>query len=116
MEDPTTSRPDRRQHERKVLRCAAYLLLPDRPPLAVRVLDICVDGMGIVAPANLPTSANCGIRFVMPLVPRAGARVEAQVQVIYSAYSSGEDGFRIGLRFTSLSPEMASAISRFMKA
>lgn len=116
MVDPAASHPDRRQYERKTLRCVAQLLLPGRQPLVVRASDICPGGMGIVAPVNLPISVACVIRFVMPLVPRAGASVEAQAIVIYSVYSASEDGFKIGLRFGGVSAEMASAISQFMRA
>ena len=116
MEDPSKNRPDRRRYERKALRCAAHLLVPGRQPLAVRALDICPDGMGVVAPVNIPTSARCVVRFAIPLMPRAGTCVEVQVSVIHSVYSASEDGFRIGLRFTSLAPEIALAISQFMKA
>jgi c-di-GMP-binding flagellar brake protein YcgR len=115
MEPPAASHPDRRQHERKLFRCAAHLLVPGRQPLAVRASDLSLGGIGIVAPVNLPLTTGCVVRFVMPLTPRNGTSFEVQVRVIYSIYSAGEDGFKIGLQFDSVSPELASAISRFMK-
>jgi len=107
-----SSLAERRQQGRRALRGTAYLLLPGREPLAVRMLDISIAGVSIAAAANAPPNASCGIRFSVPSGGES-VQIETQVVVNHSVFSRTEDGFRIGLQFKRLTDSQASAIKKF---
>ena len=104
---------DRRQQGRRTLRGTAYLLLPGREPLGVRMLDISIAGLSIAAAANAPPNASCGIRFSVPSGGES-VQIETQVTVNHSVFSRTEDGFRIGLQFKRLTDAQTSAIKKFV--
>lgn len=114
MSAPPTD-DNRRRSDRKVLRTQAYVSLPGHPPFTVRTLDISSGGMAIVASANPKPGTSFTIQFTIPVKPKGGAPFTATAKVVHSVFSSGEDGFKVGLAFTNLDPPSASAILQFFK-
>ena len=112
-EGKISSLADRRQQGRRALRGTAYLLLPGREPLAVRMLDVSIAGVSIAAAANAPPNASCGVRFSVPSGLES-VQIETQVTVNHSVFSRTEDGFRIGLQFKRLTDSQANAIKKFV--
>lgn len=113
--DPTNAPAgDRREHERRVLRSTATILVAGAPPLAVRTLDISASGLGIVAPVNPPVRLNCTVRVTLPLRPKGSVVHESKAVVVHSIFSNVEDGFKVGLRFVDISPEFAMAVIQYM--
>jgi c-di-GMP-binding flagellar brake protein YcgR len=107
---------DRRSCQRKVLRTVAQLRLPGAQALAVRTLDISSDGLCIAAAVNLPAKTECVVCLAMPVRTRGSTSVEIHACVVHSIFTSSEDCFKIGLQFTTLSPETAQTITQFLGA
>ncbi|WP_298232720.1 PilZ domain-containing protein [uncultured Azohydromonas sp.] len=105
---------ERRQCDRKLFRCSAQLLLPDRKVQRVRTLDISVGGIGFVAPSNLLRDAVCEIKFRAPLLDDGVEMLMARGRIAYSILSGKENGFLVGLQFTEISPNAVASIRRFV--
>jgi len=105
---------DRRQHERRALRVAAQVLLPNAQAFEVRMLDVSAGGAGILAPANPQKGTQFTLRVGIPKRPTGNTTVEVQVEVTHSIFSAAENGFKIGLRFVRLDPATATAILQFV--
>lgn len=108
---------NRRQFERRILRSKAFLVLPGRPHILVRTLDISVGGMGIVAPINTSPNLVCEVKFLLPN-PAAYSHIQASglAVVTHSVFASGEDGFKTGLKFKEFPKEILDQIERFIKS
>ncbi len=106
---------ERRTAERKSLRTRATLLLGQTQAFEVRTLDLATGGMGIVAQANPRPGTLLVIRFQLPIKPVGCAPVEARAKVVHSVYSASEQGFKIGLAFIELRPDMAAAVLRYLQ-
>lgn len=94
---------------------SATVSLAGQQRFAVRTLDVGPGGLGIVAAANPKPGTGFEVEFVLPGKSRSPVPVKTSVRVIHSVFSSAEDGFKIGLSFVRLPPEVAQAISAFMK-
>lgn len=105
---------DRREHERKPLRIAAQVLLPNAQVFDVRMLDISAGGAGILAPANPQKGTQFVLRVAIPKRPTGNTPCDLPVEVTHSIFSSVENGFKIGLRFTRLDATSAGAIVQFI--
>ena len=112
-EGPISYLPERRQQSRRPLRATAHLLIASRQSLSVRVLDVGVSGISIVTAANAPVDAECGLRFSIPWGLQTLC-IEAAVSVAQSVFSRNDDGFRVSLRFKSLTDEQANALRNFV--
>lgn len=77
------------------------------------MLDISAGGAGILAPANPQRGTQFTLRVGLPKRPMGSTLIEVPVEVTHSIFSSSENGFKIGLRFTRLEPSAASAILQF---
>ena len=79
----------------------------------VRTTDISVEGVGIVAPANPRIGTTFTIQMTLPTRPRGTVTFEASVRVVDSILAADQDGFRIGLMFSSIAPEIEAAIREY---
>ncbi|MCE2914340.1 MAG: PilZ domain-containing protein [Rubrivivax sp.] len=80
-----------------------------------RSLDISESGMAISAAANPRVGTQFRIAFALPRRSQGYTEISSLVTVMGSVLSNSDDGFRIGLRFVSLSQAMRSAIVEFVK-
>ncbi len=112
--DDTPSHPEFRRHERGRLACTVFLLLPNRRIVEARTVDISVGGMRLVTPMNLPLRLVCGAKLIVPGIPSGAHTVMAQAQVSNIVFSGRENGFLVGLRFTSLPASGLQAISAYL--
>lgn len=112
--DNTPSHPEFRRHERGRLACTVHLLLPNRRILEARTVDISVGGLRLVTPLNLPLQTMCGVKLVVPGIPSGTHTVMAQAQVSNIVFSGRENGFLVGLRFTSLPASGLQAVSDYL--
>lgn len=106
---------ERRTAERKGLRTRATILLGQTQAFEVRTLDLAAGGMGIVAQANPRPGTLMMIRFQLPIKPVGYTPVEARAKVVHSVYSASEQGFKIGLAFIELRPDVAAAVQRYVQ-
>jgi hypothetical protein len=84
-------------NHRKVLRCRAQLQLDAGVTIQVRTIDISTAGMSMMSLHCVAAGVTCRVLFQLP----AGGQlheVAADARVIYTR--QGNDGFRLGLRFT----------------
>jgi c-di-GMP-binding flagellar brake protein YcgR len=107
---------DRRQHPRRLLSGAGYLILPDRPVLEIHTLDISLGGVGAVSPLNLPHELKCELHFTLAREPRGVDILATPVRVTHSILSGREHGFLLGLQFVNLNGNAAATIARYMAA
>ena len=114
MTAPSSTTPDRRQHERRALRGAAQLALPGRAVMAVRMLHLSSGGMGIVGPSNLPARTTGLLRMSIPKKTLGSDTFDVDVMVTHSVYGGSEDGFKIGLEFVNMPAAMVAAVSAFL--
>ena len=107
---------NQRQHERRSLRSVAIVTLSPTQSIEVRVLDVSVGGMAIVAAANPRPGITFTIKIPIPTRPTGAVIIEAQAQVIHSVLARDQDGFKVGLRFVDLRDDAALAIRQYLAA
>jgi PilZ domain len=105
---------NKRQHERRILRATALLLLSGQPALEVRTSDISLGGLGIVAGANPPPNLICRLSVPLPLTIGGARRIDVVGKVAHSVFSSRDGGFKIGLVFQNPSADALSAITDYL--
>jgi hypothetical protein len=106
----------RRPGVRKLLRRPADLVLPDRKTVEVRLHDLRMDGVAVVAPVNLRQAFLCEVKFRLPWSRGGHGAVAARAKVAHSILSSRQGGFLIGLDFIDIDEGSLGAISRYMSA
>lgn len=105
---------EKRQHERRILRTNATLLLPGHPGFEVRTADISIGGLGIVAAANPPPGLICRVVLTLPNSSGGARQVEVTGKVAHSVYSSRSGGFQIGMVLLNLDAAATSAIVDYL--
>lgn len=110
---PNEESVERRQSQRRPMRGLAEVTFAGHPPHPVRMLDISVAGMGIVAAINPVPRTPCLVRFALPTKPNQ-TQFMLKAVVIHSVFSAREGNFRIGLLFASMPAEVANAIQTFI--
>jgi c-di-GMP-binding flagellar brake protein YcgR len=107
---------DRRAHDRRPLRIAARVLLPNDQAFEVRTLDIGAGGMGILAGANPKAGTIFAIQFALPSKTGGSASpLQIQVKVANSVLGIDQGGFKIGLQFLGLDPASERIIRQYVK-
>jgi c-di-GMP-binding flagellar brake protein YcgR len=84
--------------------------------IEVRVLNVSVGGMAIVAAANPRAGIIFTIKVPIPTSPTGVVIIEARAQVIHSVLARDQDGFKIGLRFIDLRDTAAAAIRQYLES
>lgn len=108
------SHSESRAHERGLIASTTHLLLHGHRIVEARTLDLSAGGLRVVAPVNLPLSLVCGVRLVVPGIPTGAHTVMARAQVMNIVFSGKENGFVIGLRFTSIPRPALAAIEAYL--
>lgn len=78
------------------------------------MFDISAGGACIIAAANPRPGTQFVLQMNLPTRPRGSVPIQTQVEVTHSIFSSGENGFKVGLRFTNLDMIAATAILQFV--
>jgi|GEM_PF-3216479 Predicted glycosyltransferase len=104
-----------REHARGRLVCTVHVMLPGRRIVEARAVDISVGGLRLLVPANLPLQSVCNIRLGLPGGPDGAYTVMARAQVMNIMFSGKENGFMVGMRFTSISPTATEAIEQYLR-
>jgi c-di-GMP-binding flagellar brake protein YcgR len=111
----TESGAERRLAARKIIRTRATVVLSGKFTFEVRTLDISVGGMCIVAAANPIPGTPMQISCQIPVTGMGPVQIEAHAKVMHSVFSGDEEGFKIGLSFTEISPQCKDAIAKFVR-
>ena len=114
--EPIATR-EQRAHDRRPLRTQVELLLPGRPPLAMRTTDISLSGIGLLASANPPMGLRVGLRLKLANPRSASAPptlFELQAVVRHSVFSSSEGAYRIGMQFVQPSDKLLVTIGNYI--
>ena len=90
------------------------MLLPGGKPLQVHMLDISAGGFSVVASVNPRSQETCVALLTIPAMPYDSKTFEVQATIVHSTYSSIDSGFKIGLKFTKISPEAHAVITQFV--
>ncbi len=115
FEDVVRSGAELRRHEREYFASTVQLLLPQRRILQARTLDISLGGLKLIVPANLAVGTRCGLRLVIPVVPYGARTIVAEAEVASIVFSGRENGFLVGLRFTTLPQEPRAALLAYLR-
>ena len=110
-----TDGSERRGAPRKVLRSAVSVRLADGQVIAARGVDISLSGIGITCERNLPARLACRVEFPL-LIDGMAYTVELPATVAYTVLSQKQGGFMVGVKFSSVPPEVSKVIARFMLA
>jgi c-di-GMP-binding flagellar brake protein YcgR len=105
---------ERRHQERWPLRTTATLLLPGGRTVEVRTFDISTTGVGIIAPVSPKIGTRLSVRVPVPQRPKGMVPFEAPVEVAHVMLSSGEGGFKVGMRYITIDPDALELITRFV--
>jgi len=81
--------------------------------LSVRMLDVSPGALSVTAQIKLPTDMPCTVDLLLPMPGGAGRRVVLHAVVTNCVL--GSKGYRLGLRFTTVSPDAQNALADFMK-
>lgn len=111
MSSSSVSAADRRQGQRRALRQAAELVLAGNRILPVRIHDVSLGGMSVIAPVNLPAQTIVRVRTLLPLKPAGRLPAELPCTVQYSVLSSAGGGFQVGMHFGALPEAVRAAIA-----
>lgn len=107
--------PERRQFERRMFRADARLLIAGMSVIHIRTQDLSVGGMAVIASHNPEPGTVASVQFPLKFAGRKPAHIDAMVTVMHSVYSGEHAAFKLGLRFNSLSPNVAELIARFVQ-
>lgn len=99
-----------RAYKRHPIRTRGHLLFNGRSPILVRTLDISIGGLCVVSEITLPIKIQGSIELSMPMGNGRFALQQINVLVIHSIFSNKEDGFRVGLMFINLAPNLQKVI------
>lgn len=112
-ESETGSGIERRRAVRKMIRTRVTLTQGENQ-FSVQSFDVSIGGIGLILPINPPYGLIVSLRFVIPKKPRGTALVEATGKVVHSIFSADEDGFKVGVNFTSLNDASKAALIGFL--
>ncbi len=112
---PLPGKDERRTQERRILRVQAELLVPGRPAMQVRTVDISEGGVSVLCTVNLPARTDCTVRLPLPVPPTGRKQVELRAVVLYSILSSSGGGFQLGMSLASLDEATRAAIKQYVK-
>ncbi len=97
-------------HQRKILRSRAVLHFSNGNIVQARTTDISVAGLSLLSAQSLAAGVACHVVFQIAMAGKLHD-IAADVEVVYNT-CHGTDGFRLGLRFTTLDPERSRLINR----
>lgn len=109
MVDPKELRVD----TRKILRCAATVLLQGSIRLRARALDISMNGISLMLTEQIPTALQCVIVFEAPANGKM-VKVSVGAKAIYCT-CVGTSGFRCGFQFDKANEVAAKAIRQLLQ-
>jgi hypothetical protein len=104
---------DKRADRRRVLYRPAQLVI-NQAVLSVRALDISISGMSVLSRNAINTDHHCMVRFLLPENGK-DIPIEAPAKILYCVYSNEFSGFRIGLRFNPLTPQVQLAVAQYLR-
>jgi c-di-GMP-binding flagellar brake protein YcgR len=113
MSDPKNAE-ERRKQARRALKGSARIMLSTGQIFVVRTTDISVEGVGVVAAANPKNGTTFKIQVTLPTRPTGTTTFEASAKVVHSILAGEQDGFKIGLMFGGLTPEIEAAIRKYV--
>jgi c-di-GMP-binding flagellar brake protein YcgR len=109
-----TSTAERRETDRRPFRTAIMVQAPGCAAVQLRTFDLSPGGVGIVSPGHAKTGLRVAVSFNLPVKGGGQRPVKAEAEVMYTVFSSSDDGIRIGARFVSLDAAAQQAISDFL--
>lgn len=98
---------DQREARRKSVRGIGNMRFQPSYDVEIRMLDVSTKGLGVVAAINIPPGSSGLVRFPVPGPDARPLWYEVKATVVDCVLSGGEQGFRIGLRFTDNMPGAA---------
>ena len=116
LTDSADAATQRRAHERRHLYSPAKLLLASKRIVDVRAVNVSAGGAALIAPENLPIETGCEIRLDLPTTSAAKLTLYMKAVVVNTVFSSREDGFKTGLKFTHATAEQLARLNEFVRS
>lgn len=120
---PPAAKPDankqgaeRRASVRKIMRAPVMVTFQGHPPFKTYSLDVSMSGIGTVATVNFPVNATCSVSFNVMIKGVGNKQLQAMATVMYSIFSNQHDGFKVGLQFKTLSPEVGTLLLKYINS
>ena len=107
---------ERREFARKPMTGPARLTIQGQAPFMVRIRDISLGGLSVVADINVPLGQVMRIEF--NIVVRKSGRftsISTLGRLSYTAFSQSENGFKAGLQFTALADNDRQLILQYIE-
>ena len=105
---------DRRKGNRKGLFARVELMTQGQPVFECKAFDISSSGIGMIAQFNLASGTMFAMRFGLPLRDQQIRLIQVSAVVSYSIFSSEKKGFKVGLRFSSLSVSTQAVLDQYL--
>ncbi len=111
---PESPKVERRHHQRVAFNSNATLQTKGAKPISVRIRNISVGGLGVLASQALAMDTRCKIHVAIPDGNSDAIPVELLVRVVNSDFNRIEGAFMLGCEFINLTASVAAIIARFM--
>jgi c-di-GMP-binding flagellar brake protein YcgR len=102
-----------RLEARKILRCAAKILLKDASPINARTIDISMSGISLMLAAPVAVSQQCVVIFDAPVDGKI-VKINLVAKAIYCT-CVGTSGFRVGFQFDQRSEAVTKSIRQLLQ-
>jgi c-di-GMP-binding flagellar brake protein YcgR len=112
--NPDNPKVERRHHQRVAFNSNATLQTIGAKPISVRIRNISVGGLGVLASQEIATDTRCKIHVAIPDGSSDAIPVELVARVVSSNYNKIEGAFMLGCEFVNLTANVAATIARFM--
>lgn len=84
------------------------------PAVQVQTLDLSVGGLAVISPTNPEPGTLASIQFPLKLTAQPVLHVEVMVTVMHGHHSTAAQGYKLGLRFNTLSGPVATLVARYV--
>lgn len=102
-----------RMEARKVLRCAANVILKDGLVVKARGIDLSMSGISLMLEEPIPISQQCMLDFEAPANGKI-VKINVGVRSIYCT-CVGTSGFRVGFQFDRTNEVIAKSIRQLLQ-
>ena len=114
--DQAAAADERRIAVRKRVRTRVRLSIAGSTAMEVWSLDLSIGGICVVADVNPATGTKCSLALGIPFKNGTSHKTQVQGSISYSSFSNADGGFKVGVQFKDVTPELHKALLRFVSS